>query len=142
MNGDLFVTWTKGREVLPNDLGTLNDYRNMPNWIVQLNVDFQPLKKWIVIFHNTLSDSWKKRLFPFAPETMEELNLPTQTEGYYTMDMINRFRINRNFHAFLIINNLFNAEYGGIDAYGGPFDLNYNPQYKRNFRLGFSFTME
>ncbi|MEZ5083514.1 MAG: TonB-dependent receptor [Bacteroidales bacterium] len=73
---------------------------------------------------------------------MKARGLPTEIEGFYTMDLINRFKINRNFHAFLIINNLFNAKYGGIDAYGGINDLKYNPQYGRNFRLGFSFTME
>ena len=65
-----------------------------------------------------------------------------ETKGYYTLDLTNRFSINRNLHAFLVVNNLFNARYGGIDAYGGATDLIYNPQYGRNFRLGFSFTME
>lgn len=142
LNSDLFLTYTKGNEVLPNGFGQLDDYRNMPNWMVQWKLDVQPMRKWVVILRNTLSDSWKKRFFPFPLEIMENSGFPIETGGYYTMDLTNRFKINRNFHAFLIINNVFNAEYGGIDAYGGIYDLQYNPQYGRNFRLGFSFTME
>ena len=88
-----------------------------------------------------ISGSWKKRFFPLPLEQLSPF-IPVETKGYYTMDLINRFSINRYLHAFLIINNLFNAHYGGIDAYGGVADLIYNPQYGRNFRLGFSFTME
>ena len=142
LNSDLFLTYTKGNEVLPNGFGQLDDYRNMPNWMVQWKLDVQPMRKWVVILRNTFSDSWKKRFFPFPLEIMENSGFPIETGGYYTMDLTNRFKINRNFHAFLIINNVFNAEYGGIDAYGGIYDLQYNPQYGRNFRLGFSFTME
>ena len=127
----MFLTLSKGKEILPNELGTLNDYRNMPNWMIQWQVDLQFFNKWVIIFHNHFSGSWKKRFFPLPPETMEALGRPTSVNGYYTLDMINRFMINRNFHAFLNINNVFNARYGGIDAYGGLYDLNYNPQFTR-----------
>lgn len=142
LNSNLFITLSKGKEILPNGLGTLNDYRNMPNWMVQWQVDLQVLNKWVVILHNNFSSSWKKRFFPLPLETMEQLNQPIDVKGFYTLDMINRFKINRNFHAFLTINNVFNTRYGGNDAYGGLYDLVYNPQYGFNFKLGFSFTME
>jgi len=142
LNSDLFLTYSKGSEVLPDNFGNLDDYRNMPNWIVQWNIDLQLMNKWVVLLHNTFSDDWKKRFFPFPIEVMEESGFPVDVNGFYSLDMINRFKINRNFHAFLIINNVFNAKYSGIDAYGGLHDLVYNPQYGRNFRLGFSFTME
>ncbi len=142
LNTDLYLSYSKGKEVLPGAFGTLQDYRNMPNWMAQWKLDFKPANKWVVILRQTLSDKWKKRFFPFPLEIMESGGLPIETKGYYTMDLINRFAINRNFHAFLIVNNVFNAKYGGIDAYGGLYDLKYNPQFGRNFRLGFSFTME
>jgi hemoglobin/transferrin/lactoferrin receptor protein len=142
LGSDLFITLSKGREILPNNLGTLDDYRNMPNWMVQWNIDMQLLRKWKILLNNHFSGSWKKRFFPLELEEMERLGLPTDTDGYYALDVTNRFSINRNLHAFLIINNVFDARYGGIDANGGLYDLLYNPQRKFHFRLGFSFTME
>ena len=96
----------------------------------------------MIIFNNVISDKSKKRFFPAPLELMEKAGLPLNVDGYYTLDMTNRFFINRNFHAFLIINNLTGAQYGGIDAYASAFDLKYNPQYGIAFRLGFSFTLE
>ncbi len=142
LNSDLFITLSKGKEILPNDYGQLDDYRNMPNWYFQLNFDFHVLKNWMVILNNNVSDKWKKRFFPFPLDIMENTGLPLNVDGYYTLDLINRFKINRNFHAFLIVNNVTNAKYGGLDAYASFYDLKYNPQYGRFFRLGFSFTME
>lgn len=141
LNSSLFLTLSKGKEVLPNDLGTLNDYRNMPNWMVQWQIDLQLLNKWVIILQNNFSSSSKKRFFVFPPDIQKELS-PISVDGYYTLDMVNRFKINRNFHAFLNFNNILNTHYGGIDAYGGLYDLNYNPQYGFHFKLGFSFTME
>ncbi len=141
LGSDLYVTYTSGKEVLPNNFGTLQDYRNMPDWFIQWNLDLMPARKWTLIIHQVFSSSWKKRFIPLPVEQLTGL-IPIETDGYYTLDMTNRFSINRNFHAFLIVNNVFNARYGGIDAYGGALDLIYNPQFGRNFRLGFSFTME
>jgi outer membrane receptor for ferrienterochelin and colicin len=142
LNTDMFLTLSKGKEILPNNYGELDDYRNMPNWFLKLNVDFRLTKNWVAIFKNTISDRWKKRFFPLPLEIMEQTGLPLTVDGYYTLDMVNRFSLNRNFHAYLIFNNLTNAHYGGMDAYGGLFDLNYNPQYSRSFRLGFTFTLD
>ena len=96
----------------------------------------------MIIFNNTFSDKWKKRFFPATLDDMEKAGLPINVDGYYTLDMTNRFFINRNFHAFLVLNNVTNAKYAGLDAYGSLYDLNYNPQYRIAFRLGFSFTLE
>ena len=141
LSSDLFITLSKGKEILPNNIGTLNDYRNMPNWMIKWHIDFRVLEKWTVIFQNNFSSSWKKRFFPLPPDLMVG-RFPTTVDGFYTLDMVNRFSINRNFHAFLNLNNIFDAHYGGIDAYGLGNDLVYNPQYGFNFRLGFSFTMD
>ena len=93
-------------------------------------------------FHNVLSGKTAKRFFPAPPAALEAIGWPTTVEGYYTLDWINRVGINRNFQAFLIITNVFNAKFGGIDAYGNGYDLYYNPQYGRNFRLGLNFILE
>jgi hemoglobin/transferrin/lactoferrin receptor protein len=142
INADLYITYSKGKEILPNQLGTLSEYRNMPNWITQFNLEIQPIESITLILQNYYCSSSKKRFFPLEPMEMESLGIPTDVEGYYTLDMISRFMINRNFQAFFKLNNIFNAEYGGIDAYGSINDMFYNPQYKRYFQIGLSFRME
>ncbi|MCB2222476.1 MAG: TonB-dependent receptor [Bacteroidetes bacterium] len=139
---DLFIKYCQGKEILPNDFGKLEQYRNMPKWFGQLNIEISPIRSWQMQFHQILSSKSAKRFFPFSPQELESIGWPTEVKGYYTLDWVNRFNISRNFQAFLIINNVFNGEYGGIDAYGNGFDLYYNPQYGRNFRLGFNFMLE
>ena len=141
-NTDLYVSYAKGSEVLPNGLGNLNDYRQMPGWFVQFNLDISPFDSWMLILHNTYSSNSKKRFFPLEPDLMELLGQPTFVKNYYTLDIVTRYRISKTFQAFLKINNVLNAKYGGLDAYGGNADLRYNPQYGRNFQFGLSFSME
>jgi hemoglobin/transferrin/lactoferrin receptor protein len=142
LNTDLFIKFNQGQEILPNNLGKLDRYRNLPQWYGQLNIEINPIRSWLMQFHNILSSQSAKRFFPYNLEDLESIGWPTEVKGYYTLDWVNRVNINRNFQAFLIINNVFNAQYGGIDAYGNGFDLYYNPQYERNFRLGFNFMLE
>ncbi|HPE56136.1 MAG TPA: TonB-dependent receptor [Bacteroidales bacterium] len=142
LNADLFIKYSKGKEILPNNYGNIDRYRNVPKWFGQFNMDLYPTKKWKMEFHNVLSGKTAKRFFPAPPEALEAIGWPTTVKGYYTLDWINRVSINRNFQAFLNITNVFNAKYGGIDAYGNGYDLYYNPQYGRNFRLGLNFILE
>ncbi len=114
----------------------------MPNWFVQFNIDLKPFEAWTIFLHNIYSSRTLKRFFPVEPELMEFFGYATEVKAYYTMDFMIRYKINRNFQAYLDIKNLFNAEYGGIDAYGSNSDLIYNPQYGRHFQIGFSFRME
>jgi len=141
-NTDLYVSYAQGSEVLPNKLGNLKDYRQMPGWFIQLNFDLSPFKSWMLTLHNTFSDNSTKRFFPLEPDLMELLGQPTYVKAYYTLDVVTRYRISNTFQAFLKINNVFNKKYGGIDAYGSGADLIYNPQYGRNFQFGLSFSME
>ncbi len=142
LNTDLYITYAKGEEILPNNFGTLDDYRQMPRWMMQFNFDFSPWNSLLFIFQNTLSSKWKKRFYPLPPEQMNLIGLPTDVKGFYTLDFITRFVISKNLNAFLKFNNVFNAHYGGMDAYAGNSNLIYNPQQGRNFQVGFTFRME
>lgn len=142
LNTDLYITYSKGKEILPNNLGELNEYRNMPNWFVQFNFDLNPFESLTIFFQNIISSKSEKRFFPVEPDLMESFGYATEVKGYYTLDFMLRYKINQNFQAFLDIKNIFNAEYGGIDAYGSNTDLIYNPQYGRLYQIGLSFRME
>jgi hemoglobin/transferrin/lactoferrin receptor protein len=95
-----------------------------------------------LFFRNTLSTGWTKQYLPLGKDILEQLGYETTSDGYYTLDLLARLSISRNFQAFFQLNNIFDARYGGIDAYGSETDLRYNPQYGRNFRVGLSFSLE
>ena len=114
----------------------------MPEFMGQINFSLAPWDRLYFYFRNIISGGWEKRFFPLPPEVMEAIGSPTEVKGFYTLDIIMRFLISKNFQAFMQVNNIFNTRYGGIDAYGNQYDLVYNPQYGRNFRLGLSFNLE
>jgi hemoglobin/transferrin/lactoferrin receptor protein len=142
LSGELLISVSKGKEVLPNDLGTINSYRQWPGFLGQFNFSIRPAKVLYLYFRNTFATDWTRQYFPVSKEILDLLGYDTQTKGYYTLDVIARIAISRNFHAFFHLNNLFNANYGGIDAYGSENDLRYNPQQGRNFRFGLTFSLE
>jgi hemoglobin/transferrin/lactoferrin receptor protein len=95
-----------------------------------------------VYVRNTITSSWYKRYLPLELDLLESIGYPTKVDGYYTMDLIARYSFSRNLQFFLQLFNVFDAQYGGIGAYGSQHDLRYNPQYGRSFKLGFSFRLE
>lgn len=139
---DVLFTLSKGREVLPNDLGEIDDYRMMPVLMGQLNFNLRPANFLLINLRNNFATGMVRRFLPVSPELLESLGYPLRHDGYYTMDLMVRAYISKNFQAFFQLNNLLDEEYGGIDAYGNQYDLKYNPQYGRNFRLGLTFSLE
>jgi hemoglobin/transferrin/lactoferrin receptor protein len=138
---DLSLSASKGKEVLPGNLGRLDDVRMYPRYMALLNISFRPVKRIYLIVNNTWCSKSVKRFFPLEPDIMEQLGLPVYVNGYYVLDVIARIDITRQLQAYLDASNLLGAEYGGIDAYGYPTDLIYNPQYGTNIRFGLSFKL-
>ncbi len=142
LDADLNLTLAKGVEVLPNDLGTIDDYRQMPVFLGQLNFSLQPVNRLKLFVRNHLSSGWVRGFLPLEPEWLRSVGYPVDIGGYYTLDVHARIIIGRNFEAYAQFNNVTNEHYGGIDAYSDQYDLFYNPQYGFNFRIGFNFRME
>lgn len=142
LEADLNLTVAKGKEVLPNDLGTIDDYRQMPLFQGQLSFSLWPFQRLRLFVRNHLSTGWVRAYLPLEPDLLEEIGYPVDNDGYYRLDVHARVLIGRNFEAFAQFNNVTNAHYGGIDAYSDENDLFYNPQYGFNFRVGLNFRME
>ncbi len=138
LDTDLFFSYTQGSEVLPDDGGTINDYRMQPDFMGQLRVSFRPSPKWYINFQNVLMSSWYRRN-TFNIEQYEEER--AKTDGYYTLDMLVRHYFNKNVSAYFRVNNVFDTEYGGIDATGLDIDANFNPQLLTNIQAGVSFRI-
>lgn len=139
---DFHLMYSNGKEKLPNELGTLSSYRVTPPFFGQLGISVNPYNKFYLYVRNILSSSWYKRYLPLEIELLERIGYPVKVDGYYTMDLIFRYSLSRNLQAYLQIFNVFDAEYGGIGAYGSQYDLLYNPQYGRTLKLGLSFRLE
>jgi hemoglobin/transferrin/lactoferrin receptor protein len=142
LNLDMNLSLSKGKEILPNGFGEIDSYRQWPVALGQLNVSLKPVNFLYLYFRNIISSGWTRQYFPLNKDILDAIGYDTKTKGYYTLDLVARLIINRNFQAFFQMNNLFNANYAGIDAYGSETDLRYNPQYGRNIRIGLSFTLE
>ncbi|MDD5508840.1 MAG: TonB-dependent receptor [Bacteroidales bacterium] len=138
---DLSLSASKGKEVLPFGLGTLDDVRMYPRYMAQLKISLRPVRRIFLILNNTVCSKSAKRFFPLEPDVMEQLDMPVYVDGYYVLDVIARIDITRQLQAYLNAFNLLGSEYGGIDAYGYPSDLIYNPQYGTNIRFGLSFKL-
>jgi outer membrane receptor protein involved in Fe transport len=139
---DVDLTLSKGREVLPNDLGSIDDYRQMPQFYGQLNISLRPHERIYLLFRNNFSSGWVRGYLPLDPDYLREIDYPVDIDGYYTLDVLSRFIISRNFEAFARFNNVTNTQYAGLDAYADENDLIYNPQPGFTMHFGLSFKME
>ncbi len=131
---EINFSFTQGKEVLPFNKGEISRVRMQPKVLGQINLAFKPGRKIFVNLRNIFSSDWMRR---FVVDSDNNFT----TAGYYTLDVQGRFALNRNFQAFVHINNLLNKQYGGIGATGFVDDLFYNPQQTRNFKLGFTYSM-
>lgn len=139
---DLLLSVSRGREVLASPRGSSDSYRQWPVFMGQLNISLRPARFLYLRFSNLLLSGWTREYLPLGLDILEKSGYETTRKGYYTLDLLARISITRNFHAFFQLNNLFNEKYAGLDAYGTEYDLRYNPQFGRNFRLGLSFSFE
>ncbi|MCU0409535.1 MAG: hypothetical protein MUD02_11365, partial [Bacteroidales bacterium] len=67
MNIDIFLSLARGREILPYGLGELDDYRQMPVFLGQMNISFYPFDRLYLNIRNVLSSKSAKRFFPLSP---------------------------------------------------------------------------
>ena len=142
LDGEVQFTVSKGNEVLAYPRGSIDSYRQWPVFTGQVNISLRPVDFLYLYFRNTVSTGWTKQYLPLDKEILDLLGYETTSKGYYTLDILARVFISRNFQAFFQLNNLLNAKYPGIDAYGSEVDLRYNPQYGRNFKIGLSFSLD
>jgi outer membrane receptor for ferrienterochelin and colicin len=135
----LTINYAFGDETLPEGKGHLDFFRQMPKYMGNFRISFYPLRKLQLQFDNLLMSSWYRLNIP----SEELLKLPYyKVDGYYTLDFLANYQFNKNFSGFMKILNVFDTEYGGIDALGMDIDMHHNPQLGRNIRFGVSYRFE
>ncbi len=138
LDTDLFFSYTKGSEILPDNGGDIDAYRMQPDFMGQWRISFRPSPKWYINFQNVMMSSWYRRNIT----TLEQYQKSdAKTNGYYTLDMLVRHYFNKNVSAYWRMNNVFDTKYGGLDATGLDVDAIFNPQLRRNIQAGVSFRI-
>ncbi len=138
LDTDLFLSYTQGGEELPDKGGTIDAYRMQPNFMGQWRISFRPSPKWYINFQNVVMSDWYRRNIGSVEEYQAE---NAKVNGYYTLDMLVRHYFNKNVSAYFRVNNVFDAEYGGLGVTGLDVDALYNPQFQRNVQAGVSFRI-
>lgn len=136
MASDLFLTYSQGEELLPVSEEKINTFREMPTWLIQWNISFKPTEKWYLMFRNVLASSWYSRDIGSKADFEKAENF---IRGYHTLDFMTSYALQKNFQAYLQIQNILDVSYAGISAYGSG-DLLYNPQPKRMIVFGLNFN--
>ncbi|TAH28949.1 MAG: TonB-dependent receptor [Cytophagales bacterium] len=143
-NIDADINYSQGQEVLPDDPlrsddgGTINEFRMVPRWSGRLNFDFSPAKNWYFRFENVIMSSWQRR-YALNAALIDDTY---KVNGYHSLDIIARYKVSKNINTYCRVTNVFNQNYGGIDATGLDVDLRYNPQYLRMFQMGINFNLD
>ncbi|MEL6865460.1 MAG: TonB-dependent receptor [Bacteroidota bacterium] len=131
----LSLNFSRGEETLPFGKGRLDQPRMQPRFLGQLDISFKPGRKLFFNIKNTFMSDWTRRF------VLDEGNA-RKNSGYYTVDLLTRVELSRNFQIYIRIINLFNNRYGGLGASGFVDDLFYNPQLQRTAQLGLSYLLD
>lgn len=143
LNTNFSYTYQIGTEVLEDNRGTLNDYRQVPRHTLQWGISFNPFKKLYLNFDNVAMSGWYRKYISSDIDIGRGEDLfKAFISGYYTLDMTARYSFNKNLSTFLKVMNAFDAQYGGLNATGFDVDLKYTPQLGRNIQFGVSFKIE
>jgi hemoglobin/transferrin/lactoferrin receptor protein len=142
LNSNFAYTYQIGFEDLGGDLtGRINEYRQVPRHILQWNISLNPLKKLYLNFDNVAMSGWYRKYIDTDLDLRRDL-FKNFIKGYYTLDLTARYTFNKNLSSFLKMMNIFDAQYGGLNATGFDVDLRYTPQLGRNIQIGISFKIE
>ena len=143
LNTNFSYTYQEGYEMLEDNRGTLNDYRQVPRHTLQWGISLNPFKKLYLNFDNVAMSGWYRKYISSDIDLARGTDLfKAFINGYYTLDMTARYSFNKNLSTFLKITNMFDAQYGGLNATGFDVDLKYTPQLGRNIQIGVSFKID
>ena len=134
------ITITSGHEDISDDNykgATFNrvDYiRQTPKFMGQFSFDFKFLKIMHLRVENIYCSKWARKYYIGNDNDM------FWATPYYNLDCMLGMKFSKNLTGTLKVYNVFDAQYGGIDAKDMDVDLRYNPQLRRNFRICLSYS--
>ena len=120
---------------------SMDEVPNYPSWIFKYGTSLVSSK-----FDLSIIAQWQgasqTNLNLYRARYPRLANRSDLASSRHTIDVMARLFLNKNFSAWLDIRNIFNQRYDGIDAYGTPDDLIFNPQPGRQLRFGVQYNLD
>jgi hemoglobin/transferrin/lactoferrin receptor protein len=135
------VTFTKKSESLPGlkEIGEfVENFRIMPDHIGHYKVSLTPLKNTRIHLEGVWMSKWLRVIIPV--ESLYK-DLFKDVDGFYKMDAVVNYELGRNLMVYLHVRNVFDEKYGGLNTSGLKNNLPFNPQLRRNIRIGLTYNL-
>lgn len=137
---ELFVQYARGKEWFGYNLPKTNDVLNQPHWTVQYRNFFTINQKAeVVIAWVHQSSSLSKSVL--YKDFYQLSSHPGELKKYNSWDISLRIFLSKQFLVYCHVYNIFDQDFGGLDATGTADDLLYNPQPGRQVRFGVNYNM-
>jgi outer membrane receptor for ferrienterochelin and colicin len=139
LGADVGISLSQGQTNLASE-HQIDGYRLMPSFIGQWRLHAEPLRRlYLAVEGQTLGRALRSYLEPNGNILWEKYRY---IPGYTNLDVVMRYNLSKQLSGYVRVNNLTNAQYGGIDATGTSADMIYNPQRGRLIYFGISFRFE
>jgi len=140
----LGINFTFGEKQIPGPFQvTLGNVPEQPNFSAQLQLAIPLGEKWTIYLDNLYHTSSTSETAILQINDFGVFDRATYViPEYYTLDILTRYNISKNFSAHFQIINFFNKKYGGLSATGTPDDLFYNAQSAQIGRFGISYRLD
>lgn len=135
------VTFTKRSESLPGlkEIGEfVENFRIMPNHLGHYKVSLTPFKNTRIHLEGVWMSKWLRVIIPV--ESLYK-DLFKDVDGFYKMDAVVNYELSRNLMVYLNVRNVFDEKYGGLNTSGLKDNLPFNPQLRRNIRIGLTYNL-
>ncbi|MFT6707699.1 MAG: outer membrane receptor protein involved in Fe transport [Flavobacteriales bacterium] len=120
----------------------LNGLRSLPKIISQIDIKLKPSDKITILLENTYMTQSLTQNFITLQEEGIFNELDKTNAGFYTLDFMFSYKLNKHISALVKVNNLFNTKYAGIDATEDIDALIFNPQSLRISRIGVNYRID
>lgn len=130
-----------GEEILDSDAGVddvkhISYIRQVPKCMVQWSVDFDFLKLLHLSLENVYCSKWARKYYRGNDNSF------LWSTPYYNLDLMFTVKMGKHLAGSIKLNNVFNAQYGGIDVKDMDVDLPYNPQLLRQLRFVLTYEFK
>jgi len=139
LDADLSFKLAYGIETLPETEDIIEGAKMVPRRMMQLNISMQPHSKLYLRFESQWLSNWTRR--HIANLKVFENHKYARIPGYFNLDLMTSYKLNRNLDIYFRVLNIFDTKYAGLGSSGVDVDLWYNPQLQRNIYFGINFNL-
>ncbi len=139
LDADIWLKMAGGTENLPQTGDQVQGAKMVPNGMIQLNISANPIKNLYFRAESQALSDWTRRYI--ADLETYETHKYARISGYFNLDVMASYKMNKNIDLYVRAVNVFNTKYAGLSATGLDVDLWFNPQPMRNIYFGINFNL-